>query len=95
MAVFINSDANLFGGVNLQWIKCPGCGNDLFRISLVGLAQCSRCGRALEIPARERPWIPTPYPKEPPEHPEPYHPDVKGPTWVSTGGRAPKDKKAS
>jgi len=82
--------------MNLQWIKCPGCGNDLFRIRLDGLAQCSRCGRPLEIPTRERrPRIPSPYPEQPPEYPEPYHPDIKGPTWISAEGRTHGDRNAS
>lgn len=64
---------------------CSSCGNNQFKISIVGVAHCAKCGQLLEIPRRGEPPPrgPGPYPKQPPEPGGPYHPDVKGPTWAS------------
>jgi len=34
---------------------------------------------------------PSPYPKEPPEPDAPYHPDVRGPTYVSGAQKPTED----
>ena len=58
----------------MEWIKCE-CGNDTFKISLNGIAYCSKCMKPLEkeikVPLR-KPLPDIPEPKSP------NHPDIPG-----------------
>lgn len=60
----------------MEWIKCE-CGNEEFKISIKGVAYCTKCMRPLEkevkIPLKKPPFPDVPEPKHP------NHPDIHGP----------------
>ncbi len=80
----------MYGGTTMTWLHCADCGNNLFRVSLMGVAQCAKCGKRVDIPPRQRgpPEGPHPAPIAPPEPELPHHPDVKGPMWSAAGKEA-------